>query len=79
MPLRLYTGARGNTTSFLDIRPTPTQMFDGIQFHFEFGVTTVTVCSLSRSRRRWSAAVCPATPAPSISTRAIQSSTSSCW
>ncbi len=42
--LRLYTGASGKTTSFLSIFPTPTQMLHGIQFHCEFGDTTVTVC-----------------------------------
>ncbi len=46
-------------------------MFDGIQFHFEFGVTTTTSCCLPSMRRRCRAAVCPAMPAPRITTRAI--------
>ena len=71
MPWRRYTGASGNVTSSGDIRPTPTQMFDGIQFHSAFGDTTTTSWSLPSSRRRCRAAVCPEIPAPRITTRAM--------
>ena len=71
MPWRRYTGASGNVTSSGDIRPTPTQMFDGIQFQSEFGDTTTTSWPLPSNRRRCRAAVCPEIPAPRITTRAM--------
>jgi len=46
-------------------------MLEGIQFHLELGETTTTSCSFGNLRRRCSAAVCPETPAPKITTRAI--------
>ena len=71
MPCRRYTGASGNVTASGGIRPTPTQMFDGIQFQSAFGDTTTTSWSLPSSRRRCRAAVCPEIPAPRITTRAM--------
>lgn len=50
-------GARGKTTWSAPILPTPTQMFDGIQFHFEFGETTTTSCAFPSFFLRYSAAV----------------------
>ena len=53
------------------ILPTPTQMFDGIQFQSALGDTTTTSWPLPSSRRRCRAAVCPEIPAPRITTRAM--------
>ena len=71
MPWRRYTGASGKVTCRGDIRPTPTQMFDGIQFQSAFGDTTTTSWPLPSNRRRCRAAVCPEIPAPRITTRAM--------
>ena len=71
MPWRRYTGASGNVTASGGIRPTPTQMFDGIQFQSAFGDTTTTSWPLPSNRRRCRAAVCPEIPAPRITTRAM--------
>ena len=46
---------QGKTTCSADIRPTPTQMFDGIQFQLAFGDTTMT---------SWSCQACGAGAAP---------------
>jgi hypothetical protein len=46
-------------------------MLLGIQFHCEFGDTTVTVLPLGSRRDRWRAAVWPDTPAPRTTTSAI--------
>ncbi len=41
-------GASGKVTWSADIWPTPTQMFEGIQFHCEFGETTTTSWCLAQ-------------------------------
>ena len=51
--------------------PTPTQMFDGIQFQRLLGETTTTSCARPSFRRKISAAVCPDTPAPRTTTLAM--------
>ena len=51
--------------------PTPTQMFEGIQFHLLLGETITTSCLLPSFFFARRAAVCPAIPALSISKRAI--------
>src|ERR1022692_2765259 len=71
MPWRRYTGASGKVTCWGDIRPTPTKMFDGIQFQSAFGDTTTTSWPVPSNRRRCRAAVCPEIPAPRITTRAM--------
>ena len=53
-----------NVTWSVFILPTPTQMFDGIQFQLAFGVTTTTSSDRFSIRERWSAAVWPAIPPP---------------
>ena len=54
------------------IRPTPTQMFDGTQLYSGRGDTTVTVSLRPSHLRANAAAVCPAMPAPSTTTRLTQ-------
>jgi hypothetical protein len=54
---------------FLAISPTPTQMLDGIQFHWEFGETTVTSCSRPSSGAGAVPRCDPETP-PSMTTSA---------
>src|SRR5664280_3208859 len=54
-------------------------MFDGIQFQFEFGVTTTTSSERLSIRERWSAAVWPAIPPPRTTTRAMSDLHLRCW
>lgn len=51
--------------------PSPTQVFEGIQFQSAFGDTTITSCGPFSRRLRCRAAVWPEIPAPRITTLAI--------
>src|SRR5512145_3331030 len=68
-----YSSARSKVTSLSVIWPTPTQMLEGIQFHFALGDTTTISCCFPTHLLRYLAAVWPDIPAPKITIRDITS------